>query len=90
MCAAAEIARRLDMLSPADLARQRSALELYGLPLTMGGHSPEDVLEAARRDKKVRSRKLVWVLLDGIGRAVTRDDVPDDLALEAISTVVAN
>lgn len=89
MAVAGAIARAEGMLTEEQLERQRAALSLYGLPLSISGYSAEDVLEAARRDKKVRSRKLVWVLLDGIGSAVTRADVPESLALEAIRSAVA-
>jgi shikimate kinase/3-dehydroquinate synthase len=34
-----------------------------------------------RRDKKMRDGRLTFVLAAGIGRALTRDDVPPDAVL---------
>ena len=39
-------------------------------------------------DKKVRQGRVRWVLLNGIGNAVVRTDVPDEAVVGAIRSVV--
>ena len=39
-------------------------------------------------DKKVRRGRVRWVLLDGIGHAVVRTDVPDDAVDRAVRAVL--
>ena len=46
--------------------------------------SVDAIEEAMRSDKKVSSGSIRWVLLDGIGNAVTRNDVPPELVRETI------
>ena len=46
------------------------------------------VLAAASGDKKVRGGAIRWVLLDRIGHAVIRDDVPPGLVRRAAERVL--
>jgi 3-dehydroquinate synthetase len=39
-------------------------------------------------DKKVRGKTIQWVLLEGVGRPVLRDDVPGDLVEQVLSEVL--
>ena len=79
MMGAANIGHALGHISGAEMERQRSALATYGLPLEARGVDPKKVAEAMRSDKKTSAGAIRWVLLDGIGRATTRNDVPPDL-----------
>jgi 3-dehydroquinate synthetase len=45
------------------------------------------VAEAMTFDKKVRGGRVRFVLLDRIGHAVIRDDVPPELAREAVESL---
>ncbi len=47
------------------------------------------VLAAMSLDKKVSGKNLRWVLLDGLGRTVIRDDVPLSLVREAVALVTS-
>ena len=90
MMAAGHISWRLGMLRPEELARQRAILEAFRLPV----HAPPGVDSATVRqamslDKKVEGKRIRWVLLDGIGRAVSRTDVPDAVVDEALRSVGA-
>ena len=78
MMGAANIGRLMGMMSGEEVERQRSLLAAYGLPLDARGVDPEAVSEAMLSDKKVVSGTIRWVLLDGIGNATTRNDVPSD------------
>ena len=85
MMGAGYIGNQLGMLSDAELHHQRSILERYGLPLTYPGLDADAVTEAMKSDKKTQDRDIHWVLLDGIGKAVTRTDVPPDLVSETLA-----
>ena len=85
MMGAAEVCRGLDMLTDADVDRQRRLLEAYGLPVKLDQTGLEGAISAAMAlDKKTVGGAIRWVLLDGIGHAVTRVDVPADLVDEAL------
>lgn len=85
MMGAAAVCRGLDMLTDADVDRQRRLLEAYGLPVRLDQTGLEGAISAAMAlDKKTVGGAIRWVLLDGIGHAVTRVDVPADLVNEAL------
>ena len=86
MMGAAALSRGLDMLTDADVDRQRRVLEAYGLPVKLDQPGLEGAISAAMTmDKKTVDGAIRWVLLDGIGRAVTRSDVPQELVDEALA-----
>ncbi len=88
MRAAGLISLEMGLLSDDDLARQQQLLRTFGLPESAPGVSVEAVLEATLSDKKVRSGNIRWVLLEGIGNAVTHDSVPDDVVRRAVEAVL--
>jgi 3-dehydroquinate synthase len=60
-------------------------LAAHQLPTRLHTSLPtERMLEAMRRDKKVRGGKLRFVLQEGIGAASTADDVPEAAAVRAL------
>jgi 3-dehydroquinate synthase len=89
MVAAAHIGRRLSLITAEDEARQNRLIERFSLPLRAPGVDVAAVLGAMSLDKKVSGRQLRWVLLDGPGRTVIRDDVPMELVREAVELVVS-
>jgi len=84
MMGAAFISNGLGMLSEEGVGRQRSVLEEYGLPVSGIDVDMAAVLEAMTVDKKKAEGAIRWVLLDGIGHAVIRSDVPQDLVQDAL------
>ena len=85
MMGAAYISRGMGMLSDEDVERQSAVLRGFGLPTRYGREvDTAAVSEAMRSDKKTASGTIRWVLLDGIGSAVTRNDVPDELVQETL------
>ncbi|MDZ7728237.1 MAG: 3-dehydroquinate synthase [Dehalococcoidia bacterium] len=88
MRAAGLIAVELGLLPEGEFQRQQEAIERCGLPTSASGVSPDAVLDATLRDKKVRGGKLNWVLLEGIGHATTRNDVPPELVERVTRTVL--
>ena len=89
MMGAARIGNGMGLMSDAEVERQRSVLEAYGLPLSATGVAPGSVLEAMRSDKKVAGGAIRWVLLDGIGNAITRNDVPAELVDDVLSGLMS-
>ena len=89
MTVAAEIAVRMRMLTGADVERQADALRSFGLPMKgPAGIDQAAVREAMALDKKVAGKRINWVLLDGIGNAVSRNDVPEDVVREAMAAIL--
>ncbi|HEV7662738.1 MAG TPA: 3-dehydroquinate synthase [Chloroflexota bacterium] len=86
MQAAAHIAQRLDLLSPADAHRQTALLTALGLPLTWP--TPlDDVLSRLTLDKKRAGSRQRWVLAERVGFGRIHSDVPPQTAVEAIQAV---
>ena len=88
MMAAGQLSVRLGMLSESELSRQGDVLETYGLPISAGGVDVDALKAATLSDKKVRRGRVRWVLLNGLGNAVVRTDVPDEAVDAAIRAVV--
>lgn len=85
MTAAAEIGRRMGVTPPALMERQRAVLERYGLPTKAPpGIDAERVHKAMMLDKKVVGGKVRWVLLEDVGRAVVRSDVPMEIVRDVV------
>jgi len=88
MMVAAHISNALGMLSTQEVERQRAVLEAFGLPVSFGEIDVAAVSRAMALDKKTAGGAIRWVLLDGIGRAVTRSDVPADVVERAVGAVL--
>lgn len=89
MTAAAEIGRRLGVTPPQVVERQAAVLERYGLATRGPKLDAGRVLAALALDKKIADGIQRWVLLEDIGRAVQRDDVPVDLVRDVVREVLA-
>ena len=59
--------------------RQEALLLRFDLPLRCPGVDLERVAAAMALDKKVQGTAVRWVLLEDVGRAVVRGDVPEAL-----------
>jgi 3-dehydroquinate synthase len=85
MHAAAGIAVALGMFAAEEQARQQRLLAAYGLPTAFpSGVDSDEILALTLRDKKVRSKRVRWVLPTAIGRVVVRDDVPEAVVRAAM------
>ncbi|HWB53536.1 MAG TPA: 3-dehydroquinate synthase [Tepidisphaeraceae bacterium] len=85
--AAAFVGERLGLLTSNERHRIKSILEKVGLPTTGLSLDPNAILDAMRLDKKVKDGRIRFILPMGIGQAVTRDDVPDDLVRQALQSL---
>ena len=84
MMGAAYISHAMGLMSEEEVERQRQVLERFDLPLSCRGADISAILDAMRSDKKTAGKTIRWVLLDGIGNAVTRNDVPDEIVREVL------
>ena len=76
MAMATDLSRQLGYLSEADAERVRSLLARAGLPVTAKGLAPARMQQLMKGDKKVKDGRIHFVLLERLGAATVRDDVP--------------
>src|SRR5205814_9996361 len=86
MQAAAHIAERVNMLDAHGADRQTRLLQSLGLPLRWNAPVDEIASRLALDKKRAGSRQR-WVLAERVGAGRVRDDIPSDIAREAISSV---
>ena len=87
MMGAARIGCDVGLMSATEVERQKSILAEYDLPLHAKGVDPDRVLDAMRSDKKTSAGAIRWVLLDGIGNATTRNDVPPETVAAVLDSL---
>jgi 3-dehydroquinate synthase len=85
MCCGARMSVKRAGLTEAEAKRLSDLLVASGLPTRLGGSFKlEELLAAARLDKKARNGKLRFVLLKRLGEAVVSDAVTDADLAEAV------
>lgn len=84
MVAAAAIATAVGLLAPEAVARQEELLRRFGLPLAWPSVGLGRLEAAMALDKKARQKRLRWVLLQEVGMATVRDDVPPGLVKQVL------
>lgn len=89
MRAAGLISVELGMLDLAGFERQQRLISGTGLPDRAPGLDADAIIAATLSDKKAQAGSVRWVLLERIGQATTRRDVPPALVRKAVDTVVA-
>jgi len=90
MMGAARIARHLEMIDDELLAMHSDILRLFSLPTEMSNMNLNAILQAMKRDKKVESGKLRFVLLKDIAKPIVRNDVPESIVLQALKEISRN
>ena len=88
MMGAAMISSQMGLLPREAVERQQALLRRFGLPTACSNVNIESVLRAMELDKKMRGKKVRWVLLAGIGQPVLRDDVPREVAGNVIQRLL--
>jgi len=89
MAMAADLSSQLGYLSDADTARIRSLLQRAGLPTAAKGIAPARVQQLMGVDKKVKDGRIHFVLLEGLGAATIRDDVPSSALDHTLARLAA-
>ena len=90
MTGASMLSERLGLISQDFVARQGRLIERFGLSTTCSDVDRDGVLKAMALDKKVRERVVRWVLLEGIGKTVFRDDVSPADVTEVLKELVTD
>jgi shikimate kinase / 3-dehydroquinate synthase len=88
MMGAVRIANELGLVEESMVNRHADLLRAFGLPLVAPGMNSTVILDAMKRDKKVEQGVLRFVLLEDVGRAVVRSDVPADLVQRTVQHLV--
>ena len=88
MMGAAIISQRLGLIADDVINRQRMLLQKFGLPTSCNDVDLDRVLKAMELDKKVRKKAIRWVLLEGIGKVVVRDDVPQQIIIDVVKNLI--
>lgn len=87
MAAAAYTSHKLGLIDDASRRRILAVVERAGLPTRGLRLETDAIVSAMAFDKKVAAGKLRFVLLERIGQAVVRDDVPLALVREAVESL---
>ena len=87
MVAATRLGVSLGMLDAQAHDRILGVIASAGLPTNGVKLDPEALVASMAFDKKVKDGRLRFVLLDGIGNAVVRNDVPVDLVRKAVESL---
>ena len=88
--AAAEISRSRGLIDDEEFYEIRDMMVGFDLPISYDGPSPEQVLDVIRHDKKIRSGKRSFILLEKIGKAFIDTTVTDQEILEAVRLIDAD
>lgn len=88
--AAAYISWKRGLLSEGEFYEIRDMNVGFGLPITFDGLKSEDVVEATKRDKKMASGQIKFILLKGIGKAFIDTTVTDEEMLAAVNSLNAD
>ena len=84
MMGAATMAQEMGLHSQEIVDRQRRLLERFSLPTAAKGVPVEDILNGMSLDKKSQGGSNRWVMLEDVGRAVVRSDVPRELVEKTV------
>ena len=89
MIGVAQMACELGMIPREVVDRHFQLLDRFNLPTRASGVSPADVLRAMSLDKKTESGSNRWVMLEEVGKAVVRSDVPAELVERTVRELVS-
>jgi 3-dehydroquinate synthase len=89
MVAACRIGVSLGLLDAASGERVIRAIESFGLPIRLAdAPRTDELLSYMARDKKIAAGRIRFTLLDGLGKTVLRDDVPERVVLDACESLI--
>jgi len=89
MVMAADLSRELGYLADADVDRIRALLRRAGLPTAAGEITPSRMEQLMSVDKKAREGRVHFVLLERLGHAILRTDVPAVMVSRTLSGLTA-
>jgi 3-dehydroquinate synthase len=86
--AAVRMSRDLNVLAIDETGRIEQVISKVDLPRS--SVSPNELIAALSADKKVRDRKLHWILLEGIGKPCIVSDVPNEIIEHAVARLCSD
>lgn len=87
---AAELSRRMKLIGDVDVQRIRKIFVQAGLPVAAPKMPAEKYLQLMTLDKKVEAGKTRFIVLNRIGEAVMRADIPPAMLHETILACMAD
>ena len=85
--AAAYISWKRDMISMEEYYEIRDMFVPFNLPISIDNIDPKEIVKLTKSDKKMESGTLRFVLLKGIGHAVTDTTVTEEEILKAVEEI---
>ena len=85
------MAQRMGLIPQRVVDRQRQILQRFSLPIDAKGVSGvalDQVRQAMSLDKKTDGGAIRWVMLEQIGKATVRQDVPSELVEETLRELI--
>ena len=89
MMGAARISQRMGMMSEEAVNRQRRLLERFNLPTSAPDVEASQIFRAMSLDKKTVGGSIRWILLEDVGRAVVRRDVPTEMVEQTVLSLLS-
>ena len=92
MMGAGRMAQQMGLIPQEIVDRQRRILQRFSLPIDakgVSGVSLEQVRQAMSLDKKTDGGVNRWVMLEKIGKAAVRRDVPSELVEETLRELIS-
>jgi len=90
MLAAGYISYKRNYIGETDLEDMTGLIKSFDLPTGISGLSPEEIYNATKLDKKMKSDKIKFICIEKIGNAVIDMTVSKDEMTEAIRFVLHN
>jgi len=91
MVAAGKLSQRLGLIGEGEVERIQNVITTHDLPTALlQPLSANALVDAMQRDKKTRAGSVRFVVMNGLGRAETRDGVSSDLAREVLRELGAD
>ena len=90
MHAAAWLSMEKGMLTEAAYKDITDTIASFGLPVSVKGLEPEQIVAVSKSDKKMDKGQVKFILLDPEGHAVIDRSIRDEQLLAAASVIVRN
>ncbi|MFA5118239.1 MAG: 3-dehydroquinate synthase [Candidatus Omnitrophota bacterium] len=84
MLVASEISSLLGLITAASVNRIEKLLSEAGLPVRITGIAMNDILRVHYRDKKFSGTRNKFVLIEGIGKVIIKQDIPLEVIKQAL------
>lgn len=87
LISAGYISMKRGLLTVDEYEQIRNCCASYGLPLTVSGLDPQQVLSATRKDKKMVQGRIKFIFMDGLGKSFISTDLTDEEMLAGIREI---